>query len=670
VNSPPRQTITAATAAEWRRRREASAEPSLLPGNPSPDNPQSGNSPPDNEAPNGFRVPAYTATVHSTHTASRASTESQQAGLAAIISLAKAGAPPTQLPTVQPWVPRPEPSASPRQASATPIRLPPVSTTSAPVIDRPAVPARPASMVPSRLTAKGTQESPGSAAGRENRWLAHLPGVLPLIAILTAQATLSARLISLYTAFNDEALYLWAGRVEWSHWIHGTPVPLFQTYFSGAPVIYPPLGALVNDIGGLAGARALSLCFMLGATVLLWCTASRLYDRKTASFAAGLWAILGPTQHLGAYATYDAMALFLLALAAWCATGRRSNEDATGWILAAAGALALANGTKYASAIFDPVVIGLAIASAWPYPGGKAALRRGTLLTACTIGALALMVRLGGPLYLRGLEQTTLERTANTSPVMTVLGQSWAWVGGVAAIAAVAVILSWRRGPSIALTALLAAAVLLVPLEQSRIHTTTSLNKHVDFGAWFAAIAAGYAIRWMVALPRSRIIRAEVICGCVIGLFAASQVGTLQARNMLFGYWPNEARLIATLQPLTAGGGRFLSEGQYIPVYYMRNTSWQDWSNTRSVRLPGGGATSVPVGEEGNPDVYKALIADHYFSVVLLTFTDTVALDNAIAKELRGTSGYRVADIIPFGPTRHGNYTIWVYDPHPRRGRA
>lgn len=86
--------------------------------------------------------------------------------------------------------------------------------------------------------------------------------------------------------------------------------------------------------------------------------------------------------------------------------------------------------------------------------------------------------------------------------------------------------------------------------------------------------------------------------------------------------------------------------------------------------MPGGNAISVPVGQEGNPAVYKSLIAEHYFSVVLLTFTDTVPLDNAIARDLHDTSGYRIADSIPFGPTRHGDYTIWIYEPHFRRRAA
>jgi hypothetical protein len=117
---------------------------------------------------------------------------------------------------------------------------------------------------------------------------------------------------------------------------------------------------------------------------------------------------------------------------------------------------------------------------------------------------------------------------------------------------------------------------------------------------------------------------------------------------------------MASLQPLTANGGRFLAEGQYIPAYYLR-TPWQDWSNTRSVLLPDGHTISVPVGGEGSPAVYRSLISQHYWSVVLLTFTDTVSLDTQIDRDLRRTRGYHIAAIIPFGPTRHGSYTIWVY---------
>ena len=83
----------------------------------------------------------------------------------------------------------------------------------------------------------------------------------------------------------------------------------------------------------------LSLVFMLGATGLVWGTAGRLFGRRAAFFAAALFAVLGPTLHLGAFATYDALALVLVALAAWCVVRAGDRGEAAGWMIAAGAAL-------------------------------------------------------------------------------------------------------------------------------------------------------------------------------------------------------------------------------------------------------------------------------------------------------------------------------------------
>jgi 4-amino-4-deoxy-L-arabinose transferase-like glycosyltransferase len=59
----------------------------------------------------------------------------------------------------------------------------------------------------------------------------------------------------------------------------------------------------------------LSLAFMLAATMLLHGTARRLFDYRTATAATALFAVFGAASQLGALATYDAMAVFLTALA-------------------------------------------------------------------------------------------------------------------------------------------------------------------------------------------------------------------------------------------------------------------------------------------------------------------------------------------------------------------
>ena len=147
---------------------------------------------------------------------------------------------------------------------------------------------------------------------------------------------LSLRLVGANTAFQDEALYLWAGHLEWAHGC--CTVPRYRRSLRtspGHPVIYPPLAALADSTGGLAAARILSLVFMLGATTLLWATARLLFGRRAAFFAAALFAVLGPALHLGSFATYDAMSLFLVALASWLVVRAGDRQDATVWMIAA-----------------------------------------------------------------------------------------------------------------------------------------------------------------------------------------------------------------------------------------------------------------------------------------------------------------------------------------------
>lgn len=97
-----------------------------------------------------------------------------------------------------------------------------------------------------------------------------LPAWWPVTAILAVQAVLSLRLVWSNTTFQDEALYLWAGHLEWDHLLHGMPISAaaLPSYFSGAPTIYPLLAALADMGGGLALARILSLAFYAGSHVI------------------------------------------------------------------------------------------------------------------------------------------------------------------------------------------------------------------------------------------------------------------------------------------------------------------------------------------------------------------------------------------------------------------
>jgi Dolichyl-phosphate-mannose-protein mannosyltransferase len=520
--------------------------------------------------------------------------------------------------------------------------------------------------------------------GRARRW--RVLGAWPLLVVLAVQAGLSLRLLRADTASQSEALYLHAGHLEWAHWLHGIPIPPFPNYFSGAPVIYPPVGAVADSIGGLAGARVLSLVFMLGATILLWSATARLFGRRAAFFAAALFAVLGTTLHLGAFATYDAMSVFLVALAAWCVIRAEARGLATRWMIAAAAVLVLANATAYTSLLFDPLIAALALLTApWTARGLLAARRAGTLMAATAVLLAATAVLLaaglgaGGGSYLDGFEHTMLTRVPGSASPLSVLGQSWAWAGLLLVLAVSGVVISWVGRHDAAQTSLLAfvsAAAVLGPVEQAHLHTEASLNHHVGMGAWFAAIAAGYAVdRFIAAAPAGRG-RAVTCAACVIALAFPASLGITQSRAFSAS-WANSSDFIAIFGPLADHStGPLLVEDPSVAEYYLpAGAQWQRWSSTRNIILPagtytGGPAAAASVTSPGNAPVYANYIAEGYFSLVALNFTDTNGLDRQIAADLRRNHHYHVIQVVPYGmeipPIGQGSYVIWQYQPATR----
>jgi 4-amino-4-deoxy-L-arabinose transferase-like glycosyltransferase len=458
-----------------------------------------------------------------------------------------------------------------------------------------------------------------------------------LFVILAVQAVLSARLIWSNTAFQDEATYLWAGHTEFAHWFFGKPEPEFPAYFGGAPVIYPPLAAIADSFGGLAAARLLSLLFMLGATALLWATTRRMYGPRAALAAAGLWSVLGPVIRLGAFATYDAMSLFLVALAAWLATARRGKRDATWQIMLGAAALALANATKYASVIFDPAVIALGIAAGCPVPGGKHAWRRGALLGYWVVVATIVLLEFGQGEYLAGIDVSTLARPPGSATTSAVLGSSLTWVGLLLVLTLGAAVIAMRDRVNRPLILVLLLTGLLVPLWQAHIHTLTSLNKHVAFGAWFAAIAVGYgadrAAAWLLARSRSRVrLRVPLAAAVPLSLIPLAIVGSRQAQGLYA--WPGVGNLVPVLRTVITPGARYLADTSTPLQYYLPGTSWRQWTSL---------TTDAAQARAG--------LAHHAYALVIEDATDDIK-----------ATGYRQVATVPYsGPDHRGSYRILEY---------
>ena len=512
-----------------------------------------------------------------------------------------------------------------------------------------------------RTIARSTRRSPTA-------WLAAVPW--PLFALLAVQAALSARLLRLNAAFVDEATYIYAGHQVLDHWIHGWSDPAYATYFSGSPSLYPPISAVVDHFGGLIAVRVLSMAFMLWGTIMLWATAQRLFGRVAAFAACALFISLGSTQALGAFATYDPMAFALLVTGAYCAVrAADSSEEAPWWPLCAT-MLALANATKYTTALWDPFVLAILMIRVYPRLGAGSAIRRAAGVAALTASLLALGLAVGGNFYVSGITSTTLARVAGGYSRSAMAHQVWQWIGWVLVFAAVGLLVAAfvrRSREHLALIAVLLLAGLAAPLNQMRITTDTSLQKHVDFGAWFACIAAGYVVTSVAkALPGLlRKTPVRVLTGTVLTAAALSLTvspGLAQAKAY-FHEWPNAEPVADAMRPYVAmGNNQYLVEDYDIEAYYLKDdVHWQQWNNTWSFGYYSHDLHKYISGRPAFVDAVK----DHYFALIVLDFGDTSATDHVITAAMKACPddcGYHVIKEVPYtGATWQGQFTIWQY---------
>jgi hypothetical protein len=174
----------------------------------------------------------------------------------------------------------------------------------------------------------------------------------------------------------------------------------------------------------------------------------------------------------------------------------------------------------------------------------------------------------------------------------------------------------------------------------------------VVFGAWFAAIAAGYAMARMSRVDPGRGWAAVM----AIPIAASTLFGSMGQAASLFEVWPNSANAISMLRSdVHAYPGNYLAEDYDVEAYYLRNeVPWQHWSNTYYFRYLG-----MPSGLPS----YRAAIDDHYFSLVILSFGDTSATDAQIRADMNHAGGYRVL-------ARAGRFTIWARQKTAPESRA
>jgi 4-amino-4-deoxy-L-arabinose transferase-like glycosyltransferase len=499
----------------------------------------------------------------------------------------------------------------------------------------------------------------------------------PLFLVLTVVTVLASHLIMSNTAFADEATYLDAGHIQWQNWFHGGQHIGYSTYFSGSPEIYPLLAAGANAIGGLALARSLSLLCMLATIAFQYGTANRLFGRRAAGWAVAIFATVDGTQFLAAFATYDAMALMLLTASVWVSVrfvqSNRLRPHAG--LLLGVPILALANATKYATGLYDPIVvivIGLVVAERY---GKRQGIRMAVMFAAMLGAVLCAAVSVAGSAYAHGIFATTLNRAAGDSTVPQVLEQAVRWVGALGALSLLAVIValaSWwrsrrigavtgRRDPKawlrLALVSVLGFTVALAPIQQAHIHTTVSLHKHVTFGAWFAAIAVGALLSRISGARLTSFWRWVPITALVGGLMA---VGVSQA-SASYRAWPNVTPFVNSIQPYmdaTINKPVLMDDADVGKYYLGSGLPPSHWVSTYFLVYQPPGSDKLLSGE----DAYLSAIKHNHFGVIALSPGGvTNWLDQEIEQAIADNPHYRYIGSVDMSASGgHSSYDIWM----------
>ena len=254
-----------------------------------------------------------------------------------------------------------------------------------------------------------------------------------------------------------------------------------------------------------------------------------------------------------AFATYDPLSVLLTALSAWLIVQAGDRRRRGEFVAAAAVALAVANVTAYPGIVIDPLVIAFAFLAWRPRMRRQASISCAAWLTGTIALSFGLLMTFSHSWT--GLFATAFaQHTAGDQGAAPIIGQIWGYSGliiALATIGAVATLQSERRNHVALLGGLCFAAFMAVQLHDQ---TSWSIDKHLAYGIWFAAIAAGYAcskfISWLPGANR------QLAAECrVVALVYPAATGWQSAWER-YHAWPNANAFITAFKPAAAQGPR------------------------------------------------------------------------------------------------------------------
>ncbi len=477
---------------------------------------------------------------------------------------------------------------------------------------------------------------------------------LPLI--LAFQTLLSWILLQ-NTPFQDEALYVYAGRQIWQQWLGGPPsLDHYSYYFSGYPYVYPIIGGGLDLLGGLELARSFSLVCMLLVTTCGYYVTKKLFNQKSALFAAIFFVCQGPVLFLTRLATFDALCLCLLAMGTALAV--KSSLARRPWLALGTGPLmVLAFGAKYAALLFIPSVLAIFVLCVLLKRGWISMVVRGTLgvLSLLVVGTLtAIVVTHFDHDVLHALSATTIDRSAILSAARLGLAEHVIQMVGLSfAVGLLGLAVAGKKHLLIAL--LFFGSALLIPAYHIYKAEQISLDKHLGYSMFFLMPVAGYALSSLSNFHSTFSHGHRWLSGVAICLMLFL-LATGEAQNM-YGSWPNTTQLAYALNSqVRPGAGRYLAEQFEVSRYNLRSDTynWQ-WTGLDFFEY-----TDKQGHYYYGNDAYVKAINDGYFDLIQLNYGFDAQTALTILKAIEQSKKYALIDKIPYQDSYGPGY-FWVW---------
>jgi uncharacterized protein affecting Mg2+/Co2+ transport len=217
-------------------------------------------------------------------------------------------------------------------------------------------------------------------------------------------------------------------------------------------------------------------------------------------------------------------------------------------------------------------------------------------------------------------------QTGANATTLHIFEDSWTYTGIVVILAAIGAIaaLSGGVGSRSLLVTILACAAFAVPVAQAYEGTAVSLPKHLAYGAWFAAIGAGYACRRLTS--RAGLGRLTIVCAAVIALAYPAINGTVSTWH-LFHTWANSQPLVSSESTILpeVKGEVFVSSADNNAAYFL--TGYYLRRNLAAGEFVDGTAS---VKDVSNTDI----------GALVLFFPVTASNVGSVTAELMGAAGH------------------------------